>query len=1076
MITSFSRTVLAVKSPYICITGLIASGGLSIATFSGTAKSFAFRNLGNSVNSKNSSLSGLPFDKVGLISNEKTSQELDYLAVSPPSELQLRADKQSYDARLKRFIAEGRVSVQLDGAVLKADRIEFDREFQTLIAHGRVRFKKASQYFQASSFRYSLIERKGILNDVYGVVDLENLSKDLRFISKRKFKTPSSFQVEEKNNLKNSKKNVDTFNKTYTTSGSVSSSLKQEIINSNSSESVSSSKIATQLERSNLKANSEDTKITKSTELACPPVLPSLPDWRPYNWAITTWGGQMTDADFGETFIIGGHVRDEYLFGVGLSKRIFRSGPFSIELGADIFRHIANKQVGGYNQADPYAETSSQAFNEAILGIAGRVWILPGFSLGIVEGVSYNSTISNFEQTNRSANSQLLNYLGFEIEALLSERVSLVSRIHHRSGAFGSFGGVEGGSNAYLLGFRYRWGAAKNAENMNTLRPPLECRKAESSFRQLPRSIDENLELLFISRKNIYPKIKGIEKFAFKNSDDSYSGLAKTNFSKLNLYQQEKLRRDAIGLIDQRIFDVKFKDDFSLQGRFGLLRPERGIEENNQSSSLSISQLNPKAGSRLVEGSVRRWRIQAGKIIITPDGWKARKISFTNDPFTPTQTRIDAYNVVAKEELNGDILITSNRASLLIEERIRIPIVKSTTIQRNETVENRWVFSYDKKDRDGFFLGRSFKPIVIGNDFRLKFQPQFLIQRSVIYETNSYIQNGSSITSDNVTADINAYDLFGLRAKLDGKALGFDTEFDANISSFNPERIANASRFSSSLKKNVDVAFLGQSEATLFGSYRYRVWNGSRGETEIYTAYGGFLEKTIPWAWGDKFNNAYTFKVGLGKYQAETLVGGKLDELWRANIYSSFTTSYNIWTGGSATLSPSYAYRYSPVPIVPKIDFDINLNQAYFVYQDDSSQKIIGFTAGPTMTLGTFSKPFFDYTKVSIYYGSSIKEGSSPFSFDDVVDLATLGVGLTQQLVGPLVLNTGFEFNIDSGSEYYGEAIDSNVELRWQRRSYDFGLFYNPSKRKGGISVHLNDFSFGGTGLPFVPYSPKEIK
>ena len=47
--------------------------------------------------------------------------------------LQLRADRQSYDARLKRFIAEGNVSVLIEGSLLKADRIEFDIDFKTLL-------------------------------------------------------------------------------------------------------------------------------------------------------------------------------------------------------------------------------------------------------------------------------------------------------------------------------------------------------------------------------------------------------------------------------------------------------------------------------------------------------------------------------------------------------------------------------------------------------------------------------------------------------------------------------------------------------------------------------------------------------------------------------------------------------------------------------------------------------------------------------------------------------------------------------------------------------------------------------
>ena len=122
--------------------------------------------------------------------------------------------------------------------------------------------------------------------------------------------------------------------------------------------------------------------------------------------------------------------------------------------------------------------------------------------------------------------------------------------------------------------------------------------------------------------------------------------------------------------------------------------------------------------------------------------------------------------------------------------------------------------------------------------------------------------------------------------------------------------------------------------------------------------------------------------------------------------------------------------------------------------------------------MGTFSKPFLDYTQLSITGGGTLKQGSSPFDFDQAIDLGTLGLGITQQIAGPLVLNAGVGLNIDPASEFYGDVIDSNIELRWQRRSYDFGFYFNPYQGIGGFRFRLNDFNFTGTGVPFVPYNP----
>ena len=122
--------------------------------------------------------------------------------------------------------------------------------------------------------------------------------------------------------------------------------------------------------------------------------------------------------------------------------------------------------------------------------------------------------------------------------------------------------------------------------------------------------------------------------------------------------------------------------------------------------------------------------------------------------------------------------------------------------------------------------------------------------------------------------------------------------------------------------------------------------------------------------------------------------------------------------------------------------------------------------------MGTFSKPFFDYTVFTISGGATYKQGASPFAFDQAIDLGTLQVGLTQQIAGPLVFNSGVGFNVDPNSDFYGDVMNANIELLWKRRSYDVGLFFNPYESIGGFRFRLIDFNFNGTGVPFVPYTP----
>ncbi|MFL0758564.1 MAG: DUF3769 domain-containing protein, partial [Prochlorococcus sp.] len=259
----------------------------------------------------------------------------------------------------------------------------------------------------------------------------------------------------------------------------------------------------------------------------------------------------------------------------------------------------------------------------------------------------------------------------------------------------------------------------------------------------------------------------------------------------------------------------------------------------------------------------------------------------------------------------------------------------------------------------------------------------------------------------------------------------------------------------------------------IFGAYRYKTWNGSLGETDIYSAYGAYLQKKGGWRWG-KLNNNYLLRAGVGNYQAEEFKSDNLADLWRANFYGSLNSSYPLWRGEHAALTPEAAYRYSPVAIVPGLDFKTNLRTSLSAYSDQSAgQRTITLSGGPTMTLGTFSKPFLDYTHLSLSAGATLKGGNdSPFAFDQAIDLGTFGVGITQQIAGPLVVNAGIDLNIDAASPSYGDVINSNIEVIWRRRSYDFGFYYNPYKGIGGVRFRLNDFNFNGTGVPFVPYTP----
>ena len=676
-----------------------------------------------------------------------------------------------------------------------------------------------------------------------------------------------------------------------------------------------------------------------------------------------------------------------------------------------------------------------------MLGIGARVWVQPWLSFGVVEGISYNTNVSLYEKTFRENYTQLLNYLGFEVEAAVSSDLSLVGRIHHRSGAFGTYGGVTEGSNAYLLGLRYRWGRDTPKQESVVMPPMPECDDPDRGQRVKPSSLSERLDWIALG--------DGGSPQRHVSSDNT------TEQPTIPPAQQQAMRTEAIARIDQRISDVDLQGSFSIERRSGIpvQRLNSSVRDENRFGVVKVPQLKSLGSTNFLNGTISRWRVQASKILITADGWEADRMGFSNDPFTPAQTRIDAEDVIAREQANGDVLISARRNRLIVEERLPIPVTRRQLIQKEEEVENRFVVGIDNRDRDGLFVGRNLKPLTIGTSTELSVQPQFMVQRAIDGDFNS------------------AADLFGLDAKLRGRYGNYKLNGDADISSFDPADILNSSRYWGSFGRDIDMGGLGVLTTNLFGAYRYRTWNGSLGETDINAAYGVYAQTKGSWSTGE-VDHDYLIRGAIGNYDADRFNSNRRLRSGRGSLFASVTSKIPLLKGKTAELIPTAAYHYSPVPIVPGLSLNTNVNTSIAVYGDGRHQENLSLSGGPTITLGTFSKPFLDFTQISIVGSGSLKNGDSPFAFDRNVDLATLGVGLTQQIVGPVVLSTGVSYNVDPGSKFYGSTVNSNIELRWQRRSYDVGVYFNPYKGIGGVRFRLNDFDFKGTGVPFVPYTP----
>jgi hypothetical protein len=480
-------------------------------------------------------------------------------------------------------------------------------------------------------------------------------------------------------------------------------------------------------------------------------------------------------------------------------------------------------------------------------------------------------------------------------------------------------------------------------------------------------------------------------------------------------------------------------------------------------------------------GKLNRLRFQASNLLIRGNRWTAREVAFTNDPLTPAQSWTIGYGVEAVFEGEGITRIQARRTRILLSNRLALPGINRAVIGEEAL---RLTLDTDKRDRDGIYLGYNLPPLRIGEKGKLNLQPQFMLQRAIQGRTDSYTAPGKSLAGPAVNQPLRAGDLFGLTGVLNLPIDRFQLQADTSLSTLSPDNLAAGTRSIVRLSTPLGLAGHNQSQGQLFGSYRERVYNGSLGLQTVVYSYGGLLEGSLRFnpdpedPRSDQRRTPYfgpielDWRAAAGDYQANLFERNRLDTQWRGRLNGGVSSSVRLW---EASLGPEErqvsALRYAAVPVRPGLAMNFGLASSLARYEDGATQNTLTLFGGPAITLGRFSQPWFDYSQFALLVGGTVRDGRSPFGFDRAVDLRTLSFRAAQQVYGPLVLEAGATVNVDSNSRFYGDVSYSYVELKLQQRSYEFGVFYSPYDGIGGIRIRLNDFSFTGSGTPFVPRS-----
>lgn len=165
-------------------------------------------------------------------------------------------------------------------------------------------------------------------------------------------------------------------------------------------------------------------------------------------WSLTLYGAVLLKGNLSDASLLYSGFEDSYLLALALARRVASyKDKIDLELEGQVVKHFEGQDHWEFN------------------GLAAIRWlpfpwdsyIDTSFASGA--GLSYAAETPKVELQRRGddQSTKLLTYLMIELAFSLPQTPdwSLVTRVHHRSGAFGLFSGVTGASNGWGFGIKY---------------------------------------------------------------------------------------------------------------------------------------------------------------------------------------------------------------------------------------------------------------------------------------------------------------------------------------------------------------------------------------------------------------------------------------------------------------------------------------------------------------------------------------------------------------------------------------------------------------------------------------------
>ena len=472
---------------------------------------------------------------------------------------------------------------------------------------------------------------------------------------------------------------------------------------------------------------------------------------------------------------------------------------------------------------------------------------------------------------------------------------------------------------------------------------------------------------------------------------------------------------------------------------------------------------------------IKKWRFKANKISIEKDRLFSDGILFTNDPFNKPQFLLESKYFSVKT-LKDKIRIISKNTWLNLDEKVSFPIGRRKIIDRDPI--SRWGIGSDYEDKDGFYLSRSFNTRKIFDKYDLRITPYLLFQRVLKGNTNSFVEKNSSILSNKVSQDISLSDYFALNTSIKGPINSWFLDINTDLNSLDFDKFSNSFRGLVTLEKSIDLNLkqvdFGKESKYLnnelkfqfYGAYRQKVPRNFTADEEIYLGKGFALSNKRSWQ-TNNLKNVFSINYGIGEFEAKKKQSNNLKTSIRNVVTANYENEIPIWQKENIDNQIDSSYKYSPEVINQGLSWLSSVNSGIYFYGDGSQQNAISFSSGPRIILGSFKKNFLDYTNINLKANFIIKNGESPFAFDDIDNTQKLNIYLEQQIIGPLLFSYEGFYNLDNNSTDYGKFSNNTYGLNIKRRAYSIGTFYKESSHAFGIQFKLNNFNYSGSSSRF---------